>query len=121
MFVLKQFLATVALYLIAVSMITTAAADEGETTSLSPLNSRTSAEGINLQLVASDNGSIVAIRIQECESCQPTTLLPSPEIEIVVGGETVEAEAALSLRGRGGAVLYNSQSRLAEVVIFYGQ
>jgi hypothetical protein len=121
MFVLKRFLAAIAVCLVCISLISTAAADGAPGISPNEPGSQTSAEGINLQLVASANGDVVAIRIQECETCQPTTFLPSPNMEIVVGDKIVDVKAALSLRGRGGAVLYNSQNLSAEVVIFYGR
>lgn len=80
-----------------------------------------SAEGINLQLATSANDDVIAVRIQECETCQPTTFLPAPNIEFVVGNKALGVEKALLFKGRGGTVLYNSQNRLAEIVIFYGQ
>lgn len=121
MYVFKRNLTAAVLYFVSVLFAGAAVADEEARSRVVQPSSQASAEGVNLQLVTSASGDVVAVRIQECESCQPTSLLPAPNMEIVLGDKVLNVDTALSLEGRGGTVLYNSQNRLAEVVIFYGQ
>jgi len=91
-----------------------------ETTS-SYVEVQKAAEGVDLELVVNGNGSVIGIRIVQCEGCQHTTFLPARNIEIRVGGSRVSVDQALSANGGAGTVLYQPQTRLAEEVIFYGQ
>ena len=78
-------------------------------------------EGVEVQLVSSDDQEILAVRIFECQSCQPKTFLPGPGMQVVVGDESLSVSEALARNGRGGAVLYNPETEMAEIVVFYGQ
>jgi hypothetical protein len=79
------------------------------------------AEGVDLELNTSGAGEVVSIRITECEGCMPRTFLPAPGIEFVVSGEQVSARQASASSGGAGTVLYDRETELAQVVIFYGQ
>src|SRR5690606_41470789 len=67
-----------------------------------------------------DGGEVVSVRITECDGCMPRQFLPAPNLEIVLEGEQVTARQASSANGRAGTVLYDGQTELAQVVIFYG-
>lgn len=79
------------------------------------------AEGLDLELNVSGAGDVVSVRITECDGCMPRTFLPAPDIEFRMGGETISARRAAAVIGSGGTVLYDRETELAEVVIFYGQ
>lgn len=79
------------------------------------------AEGVDLRLNISEAGEVVSVRITECDGCMPRSFLPARDLEIVVGDETITPGDAVSLNGRGGTVLYDRDTGLAETVIFYGQ
>ncbi len=79
-----------------------------------------SAEGMDLNLTLTEGGELVSVRITECDGCMPRTFLPAPDIEIVVGNEPATIIQGAAVNGRGGTVLYDSVTELAEVVIFYG-
>jgi len=80
-------------------------------------------EGDNLVLSVSDKGELVAIGISECDrdECVRRTFLPASDIEIRVENKPTSARQATAANGRGGTVLYDSETGLAEVVIFFGQ
>lgn len=78
------------------------------------------AEGVDLRLNLTDGGEVVSVRITECDGCMPRQFLPAPNLEIVLEGEQVTARQALNANGRAGTVLYDGQTELAQVVIFYG-
>jgi len=82
---------------------------------------RESVEGMNLRIQVDDQNNVVAVRIVECESCQPTTFLPSPQLVIEHGEGEITVEDALRLNGRAGVVLYHPDTEMAEIVLFYGQ
>lgn len=79
------------------------------------------AEGVDLRLNISEAGEVVSVRITECDGCMPRSFLPARDLEIVVGDETITPGDAAALNGRGGTVLYDRDTGLAETVIFYGQ
>jgi hypothetical protein len=79
------------------------------------------AEGVDLELNTSGAGEVISIRITECDGCMPRTFLPGPEIEFRSGGEQISVRQAKAASGGGGTVLYDRETELAEVVIFYGQ
>lgn len=79
------------------------------------------AEGVDLELNTSGAGEVVSIRITECEGCMPRTFLPAPGIEFVAGGEQISVRQASAASGGAGTVLYDRETELAKVVIFYGQ
>lgn len=79
------------------------------------------AEGVNLRLQVNGQREVVAVRIVECEGCQPTTYLPDRQLAIELGGKAVDVERALSANGGAGVVLYHPGTRMAEIVVFYGQ
>ncbi|NWN92631.1 hypothetical protein HLV39_14130 [Marinobacter adhaerens] len=82
---------------------------------------RDSAEGVNLRLQVNDQLSVVAVRITQCEGCQPTTFLPAKNISIEHGEDAVKVERGLELNGQPGVILYHPETELAEIVVFYGQ
>lgn len=82
---------------------------------------RDSAEGTNLRLQVNDQRSVVAVRVTQCEGCQPTTFLPAKNISIEHGEEAITVERGLNLNGQPGVVLYHPETELAEIVVFYGQ
>ncbi len=78
------------------------------------------AEGMDLNLTISESGELLAVRITECDGCMPRTFLPAPDVEVLVDNEQASIRQAAAVNGRGGTVLYDRETGLAEVVIFYG-
>ena len=79
------------------------------------------AEALSIELVASDDGEVVAVRVSECQSCSARTFLPMKDMTIRIGSKQVDTEQALTVNGRGGAVLYDRETEMAKVVIFFKQ
>lgn len=86
-----------------------------------PLVPPMAAEGVDLELNTSGSGEVVSIRITECEGCMPRTFLPAPGVEFIAGGEQISTRQASAASGGAGTVLYDRETELAKVVIFYGQ
>lgn len=78
-------------------------------------------EGVEVMLTTGSDGEVLGVGVKECENCPPRTLLPSKEIQYLRGGEAVSINKALTYNGQPGAVIFNSQSRMVEKVVFYGR
>ncbi len=73
-----------------------------------------------VELVQNDSGSVVEVRVADCELCDRTSYLPRRDLEVEISGEDISEEDFSVYSGRPGSIVYNEKDYMVFGVYYWG-